>query len=138
MLQSWAEFVESGLAKAPPFVLAARTEAAGDLVEQASQLLGETDHHPPAAAMLAGAAVEEFLRGLWETTTEPLAGQPGIVAYAEALRKAGELDKGDVKDLIGIADVRNDAAHGDFGKIDEARAQLLVDRVALFLQKHRS
>ena len=136
LLRSWADFVETGLATAPPFALAARAEVAGDLVDQAAELLGETDFLPAAAVMLAAAGLEELLRGLSSTISVAIAGIPSIVSYGEALKKTGVLDKGDVKELIALADVRNDAAHGNFALVTEERARVFTDRVRLFLAKH--
>jgi hypothetical protein len=38
--------------------------------------------------VLAGAALEEFLRSMFEESGERLVGNPGISSYAEALRKS--------------------------------------------------
>lgn len=138
LLRGWADFVETGLTTSPPFGLAARTEAANDLMEQAESLLADGAVHVAVPVMIAGAAIEELLRGLWTTTTEPLAGQPGIVAYGEALKKAGVLDKDAVKDLVSIAGTRNIASHGHFAEISREIATVFVDRSNLFISQHRS
>jgi hypothetical protein len=137
LLHGWADFAAIGLASAPTFDLAARTEAANDLMEQAEALLADPDVHPAVPVMIAGAAIEELVRGLWTTTTQPLAGQPGIVAYGEALKKANVLDRNAVKDLISLAGHRNDAAHGHFDTITAVIAKVFVDRANLFIAQHR-
>lgn len=136
LLESWADYAESGLATALPFAVASRVEAATDLMQQVADLLAESDIHPAAPVMLAGAALEEFLRGLWESTSEPIAGRLGLVSYGEALRKSQQMSPADVKEVIALASIRNDAAHGRFDDISRERASLFADRVNLFLRTH--
>jgi hypothetical protein len=45
--------------------------------------------------------------------------KPSIATYCECLRAAGLLSKQDVKDVTQMGGVRNSAAHGDFGELDE-------------------
>lgn len=136
LLESWAEYAETSFARALPFAVAARLEAADDLMEQVARLSEDRDVHPAASVMLAGAALEEFLRALWSSTLQPLNGQPGITRYGEALRKAELLTGGDGKELIALADIRNDAAHGRFDLVSRERAVVFADRVNLFLRQH--
>src|SRR5690606_35947574 len=114
-----------GFLTAVPFEVAARVEAATDLMEQVAQLLVDRTVHVAAPIVLAGAALEELLRSLWHQLGSPtLNGRPGINSYANALKDAQLLDKQDVKDITAWAGLRNDAAHGDFGALDLPRARI--------------
>lgn len=137
LLRSWADYVESGVASAKPFALAARIEASGDLMEQVSRLLEDRDVIPAVPVMLAGAALEEILRGMSEVSGAEPAGRPSITSYAEALKKVELLTANDVKDLTSLAGTRNEAAHGHFDIITKEVASLYVQRVAFFLAQHR-
>jgi hypothetical protein len=44
-------------------------------------------------------------------------------------------DTQDVKDITAWAGQRNDAAPGDFGKLDVQRARLMADGINLFMQR---
>ena len=135
LLEGWADFAETGLATAPTFDLAARTEAANDLMEQAETLLADRNVHHAVPVMIAGAALEELLRGLCTTIAEEIL-SANITSYGVALQKAGVLDKTGAKELVSLADIRNTAAHGHFTKITDADARVFVSRVNLFLSKH--
>jgi hypothetical protein len=135
-LDTWATLAALGVVGTAA-TLGPRLEAAIDLMEQVQLLLSDRDVHPAAPVMLAGAALEAMLRGLWEATTEPLAGSPSLTSYAEALRKAEMLDRNEVKDIIAIAGTRNDAAHGDFERVTIDRARLMADQVNLFMARRR-
>lgn len=136
LLLSWADYADAGFAMALPFEVAARVEAAGDLMEQTATLMRDKDLHPAAAVMLAGAALEECLRGLFLSTTQAIGGKPSITTYGEALRKADVLDAADVKEILALASVRNEAAHGHFENITRERATIFADRVNLFMRQN--
>jgi hypothetical protein len=135
-LEEWATYQESGMANLKPFDVRFRIEAATDIMELVHLLLKDPELHSAAAVVLAGAALQEFLRSMQFDCGEPIKGKPGISVYAEALRKADLLTRGEVKDIIGWADQRNDAAHGEFGEIAKERTLLMVDGIHLFLSKH--
>lgn len=135
-LRNWVRFVRDGLAGVQPFSVRARIEAATDLMEQIQALLEDRGIHPAAPVVLAGAALEEFLRAMWEMTDEPLQGQPSISKYAEALRRLEMLSRQDIKDISGWAGLRNNAAHGHFDDLSADRARLMVDGINLFMRQH--
>lgn len=135
-LTGWANYVEAGLADELPLEARIRVGAATDLMEQVQRLLDDPDVHPAAPVMLAGAALEETLRSLHVGCPEPIVGRLGISAYATALQKAGTLSKQDAKDVTAWAGQRNDAAHGDFDKLDPLRAQIMVDGINHFMRTH--
>jgi hypothetical protein len=90
-----------------PFEVRFRIEAATDLLEQVQRVLKDAEVHVAAPIVLAGAALEEFLRSMFEESGAPLVGRPGLAAYADALRKADLLNRGEVTDITSWADQRN-------------------------------
>jgi len=81
-----------------PFGVRFRIEAATDIMEQVQLLLKDPDLHPAAAVVLAGAALEEFLRSMQVDSGQPIAGKPCISEYAAALAKADLLTRREVKE----------------------------------------
>ena len=135
VLESWVQFVEEGLEAMPPFPVRARMEAATDLMEQVQQLLDDSSAHPAGAVVLAGAALEEFLRSQVSASNATVNGRPGISAYASALRSSGYFSAQDVKDVTAWAGQRNEAAHGQFERLSRDRAQIMVDGINLFIRQ---
>ena len=135
LLEDWANYVEAGLAGALPFPARARLTASTDLMEQVQQLLDDNQMHPAASIVLAGAALEEFLRARVVAQGATVNGKPGIAAYASALRTIGELSTQDIKDITAWAGQRNEAAHGQFDKLSRERAQIMVDGINLFMRQ---
>lgn len=135
ILDAWVQFVEDGLATIPPFPVRARLAAATDLMEQVQTLLDDERTHAAAAVVLAGAALEEFLRSQVNAYTLEVPGHPSISAYANALRKSRYLSAQDVKDVTAWAGQRNEAAHGQFEVLSRARAQIMVDGINLFIRQ---
>lgn len=135
ILEGWASFVEDGMAEILPFPVGARIEAANDLLEQVQQLLDDRGFHPAASIMLAGAALEEFLRSLIAVTGVTVTGKLGINAYASALRTGDHISAQDMKDITAWAGTRNEAAHGQFGDLSRERAQLMVGGINLFVRQ---
>jgi len=134
LLIGWADLVEAGLAEAP-LESRARIEAATDLMEQVQILLEDGKVHPAAPVMLAGAALEEFLRSMLAILPTQPRGKPGINTYAAVLRKADLLSAQDLKDITAWAGMRNDAAHGHFDSISIDRARIMVDGINLFMRQ---
>lgn len=136
VLDGWAQYVSEGLAETAPFEVRLRAEAATDLMEQVQTLLDDPKVHPAAPVMLAGAALEEFLRGMLVGTSESVS-KPSISKYAEALKRADAIDAQDVKDITAWAGDRNAAAHGEFDKLSVERARIMVSGVNLFMRQNR-
>lgn len=134
-LEAWAAYADAGLAASLPYAARARVDAATDLMEQVQTLLDDTQVHPAAPVVLAGAALEELLRGLVAVHAVQVKGKPGLATYATALRSAEALTVQDVKDVTAWAGQRNEAAHGDFDKLSRPRAQILVDGINLFMRQ---
>ena len=136
-LDGWADMMKDGLARSQPFEVRARVEASTDLLEQVDVLLDDSGVHPAAAVMLAGAALEEFLRSLHHKCSVQISGDPTISKLTGALQQGGLIDKGDVKELTALGDVRNSAAHGQFDRVSYDDARLFRERVNLFINKKR-
>jgi hypothetical protein len=115
-----------------------RFEAATDLMEQVQLLLEDSSVVAAAPAMLAGAALEEALRGLMVGCDEPIVGAPSISKYSISLRKCGRISRQDEKNITAWGGLRNAAAHGQFDAVSPHEARLMVAGVNLFLQQHIS
>lgn len=132
-LMAWADLATAGVLR-QPLQLQMKVAAATDLMEQAGQLLEEKQVHPAAPVMLAGAALESFLRGLCDLQGVTPA-QRGISGLGNALRAADAIDGQEIKDITAWAGLRNHAAHGEFDAIAIERAQIMVDGVNLFMRQ---
>lgn len=135
ILEQWVEYVEAGLQAEASYETRARFDAATDLMEQVQVLLDDRSVHVAAPIVLAGAALEEALRGLVEQAEVTVVGKPGINTYATALQKEQLLTAQEVKDVTAWAGLRNDAAHGRFDDLRRDTAGLMVAGVNLFLQR---
>jgi hypothetical protein len=136
ILEAWADYIEAGLVPAVPFEVQARVEAATDLMEQVQRLLDDKAVHVAAPVVLAGAALEEFLRSMLAAHPEAVVkGKPGLQSYVEALRAADVVSTQDVKDVTAWAGQRNAAAHGEFEDLTRARAHLMADGINLFMRQ---
>jgi hypothetical protein len=82
------------------------------MMEQVQGLLKDPGLHPAAAVVLAGAALEMFLRSMQDDSDQSVTGKPGISSYADALNKADLITREEVKSITAWADDRNQAAHG--------------------------
>jgi hypothetical protein len=137
-LDGWAGFAEEGMAATVPYDSQFRVDAATDLMEQVNVLLKDRDVHPAVPVMVAGAALEEFLRSMLETTTEAVSGDPSITKYGEALKRAGAIDREAAHQVTSMAATRNKAAHGEFDTLSRDVAEVFVQRVNLFISQHKS
>ncbi len=89
-------------------------EVLGDVLEQAESLLDRKYHIP--AASLAGAVLEDALRKLCDAHGILYPPKTNIDGLNSALAKAGAYEKLILKRITGIADIRNNADHGQFDK----------------------
>jgi hypothetical protein len=127
--------------------LASQWEAANlaEYMTQAEQLLGEGipdkfDHIP--AAVLAGAILEKTLRGLCQKCNPPIPtfsdkNEPLRLGYLiDALKKTDIFNELTAKQLRAWADIRNNAAHGDFDKFKRCDVDLMLKGINSFLANH--
>jgi len=137
VLDSFIEYVQSGLHSGLSLERRAQIEVVSDILEQANSLLDNKDCHPAAAAVLVGASLEEFLRNWVEAEGLSIgSSKPGIDAYCKSLRSADLIQKQDVKDVTAWAGIRNDAAHGEWDQVsDRNRIRLMLEGVNLFVRQ---
>lgn len=136
ILEQWALYEVSEMASLPSYEVRSRQDAATDLMEQVQSLLDDRKMHDAPPVMLAGAALEEFLRSLVAANSCSIIGKPGINTYAQALKAAGAISAQDLKDITSWAGQRNEAAHGLFEDLSRARTQVMVDGINLFMRKY--
>ena len=135
-LQGWVEYVSAGFGEPLPPEAQARVQASTDLMEQVHALLDDGKVHAAAPVVLAGAALEEFLRSLMIANGLSLKGKPSITAYAGVLHAADVIDDLDLKDVSAWSGLRNAAAHGAFATVGRERALIMADGINLFMRKH--
>ena len=135
-LAGWLAYKAAGLAPGVSLEDLARIELAIDLMEQVERMLGDEHAHVAAPIVLAGAALEEFLKSLATANEIVLARGLSLSTCVEALRKAEVLTNQDIKDISAWVAQRNDAAHGNFDSLSLDRARLMVDGINLFMRQH--
>jgi hypothetical protein len=102
----------------------------GDFMEQAETLLAAGYHVP--AASLAGAVLEDAMRKLCEKHSINNPPKSGIDALNAELARNGIYDKLIQKRITAIADVRNNADHGNFEKFTKEDVVDMVKWVGRF------
>ncbi|MDP8206341.1 MAG: hypothetical protein P9L92_06730 [Candidatus Electryonea clarkiae] len=111
-----------------------RAEVHEDFLEQGEYLL-EIGYHIPAAS-LAGAVLEDTLRKIHEEKIGQVAKTTKIGNLNTALKKKGVINDTDHKLIIGYADIRNNADHGDFEKVEMDQVKLMVPGVRNIMSKY--
>jgi len=114
-----------------------------DVLDQAQVLV--SDGFLPAAAVLAGGALETHLKALVEDAGLKVKGAGSLAAYNRAIREqersgsAALYDKEAAKEVEALAGLRNEAAHSP-SKFDQKRSKeavaLMIERVRLFIRAH--
>ncbi len=115
--------------------LGVRAVASTDLLEQVRTLNADQSVIPAAPIVLAGAALEIALRSAVEELSLTSPTKPSISTYAETLRSDDVLNKQDMKDVVQMAGLRNQAAHGEHEELSHERSGLMEQQVNLFLRK---
>ncbi|MDH6060852.1 DUF4145 domain-containing protein [Chrysosporum bergii ANA360D] len=121
------------------------SEIAADYMGQAEQLLaegtsGKYDHVP--AAVLSGAVLEKALKTLCDKQTPPIAtinakGSPlTLNPLIDDLKKAGVFNELTAKQLRAWADIRNQAAHGEFEQFTRSDVELMIKGIGSFLANY--
>jgi hypothetical protein len=138
IMQSYLGYVEAGLLQDVSPERRAQLDVVSDFLEQAQRLLESKSVHPASAAVIIGAALEEFLR-TWIENDEIFMGnkKPSIDSYSKSLREEKLITKQDAKDITSWAGLRNHAAHGEWEEVsDKSRISLMLEGVNLFMRKH--
>jgi len=140
ILRALKEDYEKGFLE--DLALQIEAELAADYMGQAEQLLaegqtGKYDHVP--AAVLSGAVLEKALRTLCDKQSPPVLtvntkGQPlTLNPLIDALKKVGAFNQSVARQLQAWADIRNNAAHGDFDQFTRSDVELMIQGINNFL-----
>jgi len=109
----------------------------GDMLEGASYLRTEGWKDP--AAVIAGSVLEEHLRQLCAKYGVAVNKEDGTPRKADALNadlaKAGAYETLDQKNVTAWLDLRNKAAHGEYGGYTTEQAALLIDNIRNFITR---
>jgi hypothetical protein len=137
VLDNFIAFVRAGLHAEITPERRAQLDVVSDFLGQAHALLDEKGIHPAAPAVLAGAALEEFLRTWVEAEGLSIGSRkPSIDAYTGALREAELINKQDVKDITSWAGLRNHAAHAEWDDVaDKNRVAIMIEGINLFMRR---
>lgn len=115
------------------------TEVVSEILSQAKKLGRSKGVHPAAVVIVAGAAVEEFLRN-WcaEKGISIPEKQRSIGRFAQDLRTAGHIALPVERRVQSWADYRNEAAHGSgWNKITPEIADRMLHEIEEFLVENR-
>jgi hypothetical protein len=108
-----------------------------DFLEMAQHLCDE--NYKDAAAVIAGSSLEAHLRQLCEKhqigTTHPNGNPKKADALNSELAAAGAYNKGDQKSVVAWLGLRNDAAHGHYGKYEVQQVQIMIASVRDFVTR---
>lgn len=111
-------------------------ELLGDFLDQAEALL-QAGYHVPAAS-LAGAVLEDTLRKLATSKGLVVPAKTTIDGLNIALAKAGVFDLLVQKRITALADIRNNADHGHFGKFTPDDVEDMVKWLVRFTADYLS
>lgn len=137
-LDAFIRYAEKGLLNGVTIQRQAEINVVSDILSQAKMLLDTKGIHPASPCVVAGAALEEFLRN-WIDEQDLSSGKSklSIDSYSKILYDKELIGKQDVKDISAWAGLRNYAAHGDWDKVnDKEKIQLMVDGISLFIRKY--
>jgi len=137
VLNSFAEYVEAGLLGGVSLERKGELLAVSDFLDMASELIARSEFHPAAAASVAGAALEEFLRGWTIAEGLDVVNCHGMEAYSLLLRQADRLSRQEAKEITSWAGLRNAAAHGEWDAVKERRrVEIMIEGIRLFKRQH--
>ena len=111
-------------------------EMFGDFLEMAQYLLDSG--YKDAAAVVAGSTLEAHLKQLCKKSGIPVdvSGKPKKAHMINSELAAGRVyPKLDQKSVIAWLDLRNSAAHGDYGAYDRGQVNLLISAVRDFITR---
>lgn len=109
-----------------------------DFLEMAGELL-QSGYKDPAA-VVAGSVLEERLRQLGEKHGVEIRHADGNFKKADTLNadlaKAGVYNKLELKQVTAWLDLRNKAAHGQYGEYDQRQVESMIGDVRSFTVRH--
>lgn len=108
-------------------------EVFSDFLDQAEELL-RTGYSGPAA-VVAGCVLEDGLRKLCVANGIALPERPALDRMNADLAKAGVYSKLVLKRITAIADVRNNAAHGNWDEFDKDDVKDMIEWITKFAEE---
>ena len=114
----------------------AAAEVFGDFLDMADHLHTNGYHIP--AASIAGAVLGDSLRRLHLKHIGQWKGDSSISKLNDALRKAEVYRQAMWRQIQAWGDIRNDADHGHFDKVDDQQVKLMVPGIRDFIARHES
>ncbi|MFF4300483.1 hypothetical protein [Streptomyces sp. NPDC001601] len=120
------------------FIELVHADTYSDYLDMAVDLLDAGYKDP--AAVITGTSLEVHVRALCVkhgVDTETAPGKPKKADTMNAdLKKEGIYDGLQQKQITAWMDLRNKAAHGDYGDYDKSQVRLFIDGVRAFMLKH--
>lgn len=115
--------------------LLVEAELFADFLDQSRGLL-KSGYHAPAA-VLAGCVLEDSLRRLCASHQLALPQRPKLDQMNAELAKAAVYTKLVQKRITAIADIRNNAAHGNWNEFKPEDVEDSIDWIARFIEEHQ-
>lgn len=109
-------------------------EVFDDFLDQATALL-EAGYFQPAA-VIAGSVLEDGLRKLCVKGKIALPLKPKLDSMNAELAKSGLYNKLTQKKITAIADIRNNAAHGNWNQFEKQDVQEAISWIAQFMESN--
>lgn len=131
ILAAQADYLDGGVIKLRSLIEA---EVFDDLLEQAENLLGAGYY--VAAAVLAGAVLEDALRKLCKQQEIELPESPKVDRMNSDLAKKGLYNQLTMKEITAKSDLRNKAAHGRSTEFTREHVAAMVPWVRRFVTDH--
>ncbi len=109
-------------------------EVFDDFLEQSKYLLNSGYYQP--AAVVVGSVLEDGLRKLCARQEIELSARPKLDTMNAALAKSGVYSKLTQKRITALADIRNRAAHGEWGEFTNGDVEAMLRDVRQFMETH--
>ena len=113
-----------------------QAEVFDDFLDQAEYLLDAGYYQP--AAVVAGAVLEDGLRKLCQRNNISIPQNPKLDSMNSELAKAGVYNKLQQKQITAIADIRNNAAHGQWDEFKSEDVRGMLQQIQSFMTLHFS
>jgi len=109
-------------------------EVFDEFLDQASALVAAGYHQP--AAVVAGCVLEDGLKKLSSGANVSLPPKPKLDSMNSELAKAGVYNKLTQKRITAIADLRNNAAHGNWDQFTQRDVEDTIRWIREFMEAH--
>jgi len=137
ILDAFQRYLENGLYGALTPEKEIKLIVYNDYLNQAKTMLSNTNIHPAASTVIAGASLEEFLRDWCQTESLHISGNGNMEKYKAALITQGLISTQDGKDITSWGGLRNSAAHGEWVEVENRSAiNLMIEGISIFIKKY--